>query len=128
MRPPPISTVYAALARFLVVSRFDAALLRVPIGNASRKAGYQNKIEGRPKRALECFRETLIQKLKREHAANMPVGVYAIERYLKITHLHRQNPQMPCMAMVMNLPIVCGRPKAADVAPMNQVPNRKFHT
>ena len=70
----------------------------------------------------------LIRKLKREYAANMPVGVCMIACYLKITHLQRQKPQMPCMAMVMNLPTVCGKPKAADVAPMNQVPNRKFHT
>ena len=46
----------------------------------------------------------------------------------KMTHLHRQKPQIPCIAMVMNLPTISGQPNDAAAQPMNQVPNRKFQT
>ena len=45
-----------------------------------------------------------------------------------MTHLHRQKPQIPCIAMVMNLPTISGQPNDAVAQPMNQVPNRKFQT
>ena len=43
-----------------------------------------------------------------------------------MTHLHRQKPQIPCIIMVMNLPIISEQPNDAAAQPMNQVPNRKF--
>lgn len=46
----------------------------------------------------------------------------------KMTHLHRQKPQIPCIAMVTNLPTISGQPNDAAAQPMNQVPNRKFQT
>ncbi len=33
---------------------------------------------------------------------------------------------MPCIAMVMNFPIVSGQPNVTAAQAMNQVPNRKF--
>lgn len=33
---------------------------------------------------------------------------------------------MPCIAMVMNFPIVSGQPNVEAAQAMNQVPNRKF--
>lgn len=48
-------------------------------------------------------------------------------RYLNMTNLHSKKPQMPCMAMVINLPTTSGQPNMAAAYPMNHVPNKKFH-
>ena len=37
----------------------------------------------------------------------------------KMIHLHRQKPQIPCIAMVMNLPTISGQPNDAAAQPMN---------